>query len=448
MQRFVYECLRLARLAAPILVAQLAQTAMTLVDTIMAGQVSATDLAAVAVASSIWLPVILFVQGMIMALTPIIAQLNGARRQSEIPATVFQGIYLALGISVPALLLLYFSPLLLHLMGVEPLLASKTAAFLHAIMCGMPAYALYMVLRNYSEGLSHTLPTMWFGFIGLLVNIPANYLLIYGKFGLPALGGVGCGVASALVFWFMLGGMVLYVHKARIYQSCRLHLPLPRPEWATIKRIMHLGYPIAMALFFEVTLFAVVAMLLSPSGAQIVASHQIALNVSTLVFMLPMSLGYAVTIRVGHAMGEQRPDQARIATLTGLGTGLFLAIFTAWFTYSARFWIADQYSNDQAVISLAASLMVYAAIYQFSDTVQAVGAGALRGYKDTRIIFVITLCAYWGLGLPTGMILGLTDWFCPKMGPFGFWIGFIVGLTGAALFFGIRLRGIFIKNRA
>lgn len=445
-QRYIYESLRLARLATPILIAQLAQTAMTLVDTIMAGQVSATDLAAVAVASSIWLPVILFVQGMIMALTPIVAQLNGARRHHEIPAAVFQAIYLALLITIPALLILYFSPLLLQIMGVEPQLAEKTAGFLHAIMCGMPAYALYMVLRNYSEGLSHTLPTMWFGFIGLLINIPINYLLIYGKWGLPALGGVGCGVASALVFWFMLIGMVFYVHKATIYQHCRLHFPLPAPEWAQIKRIIQLGYPIALALFFEVTLFALVAMLLAPSGSQIVASHQIALNVSTLVFMLPLSLGYAVTIRVGHAMGEKRPDQARVATLTGLGTGLLLALLTAWFTYHGRYWIADQYSNDPTVIALAAALMVYAAIYQFSDTVQAVGAGALRGYKDTRIIFAITLFSYWVLGLPTGMILGLTDWICPKMGPFGFWIGFIVGLTGAAILFGIRLRFIFKKN--
>jgi len=208
-------------------------------------------------------------------------------------------------------------------------------------------------------------------------------------------------------------------------------------------RIFKLGFPIALALFCEVTLFTLVALLLSPLGSQIVASHQVALNFSSLIFMLPLSLGFAVTIRVGHSIGEKEPDRARIATLTGLGIGLMLALLTALFTVLAREWIAEQYSQDAMVIALASHLMLFAAIYQLSDTVQVVSSGALRGYKDTRMIFFITMLAYWGLGLPTGVILGLTDWICPKMGPAGFWIGFIVGLTSAALLFGVRLRLIF-----
>ena len=443
MQRFFHEGRALYRLALPILIAQVSQTAMTLVDTIMAGQVSATDLAAVSVASSFWLPVILFVQGIIMALTPIVAQLNGAQRHAEIPGAVAQGFWVGALTIIPAMALLYFSPLLLQLMNVEPELAHKTAGFLHAILWGIPAYVFYQLLRNYTEGLSHTLPTMFIGFIGLMINIPANYILIYGKLGFPAMGGVGCGVASALVFWAMSLAMWLYVRRSASYAGCRPFTRWVSPDWAQMVRIFKLGFPIALALFCEVTLFTLVALLLSPLGSQIVASHQVALNFSSLIFMLPLSLGFAVTIRVGHSIGEKEPDRARIATLTGLGIGLMLALLTALFTVLAREWIAEQYSQDAMVIALASHLMLFAAIYQLSDTVQVVSSGALRGYKDTRMIFFITMLAYWGLGLPTGVILGLTDWICSKMGPAGFWIGFIVGLTSAALLFGVRLRLIF-----
>lgn len=445
MQRFFSESRNLLRLASPILVAQVAQTAMTLVDTIMAGQVSATDLAAVSVASSFWLPIILFVQGIIMALTPIVAQLNGAQRQKDISSAVFQGCWVGALAIIPTMLLLYFSPLLLHVMAVEPELAAKTTGFLHAILWGIPAYVFYQLLRNYTEGLSHTLPTMFIGFIGLMVNIPANYIFIHGKFGMPALGGVGCGVASALVFWAMAIAMYCYVHYSSFYRHCRLFTQWVKPDWAQIYRIVKLGFPIALALFCEVTLFTIVALLLSPLGSEIVASHQVALNFSSLIFMLPLSLGFSVTIRVGHSIGEKDPNQARIATLTGLGVGLTLALFTALFTVLGREWIANQYSQDLTVIALASHLMIFAAIYQISDTIQVVSSGALRGYKDTKVIFFITMVAYWGLGLPTGVILGLTDWICPKMGPAGFWIGFIVGLTSAALLLGVRLRLIFRK---
>ena len=443
MQRFLTESRHLARLATPILVAQVAQTAMTLVDTIMAGQVSATDLAAVAVASSFWLPIILFVQGLVMAMTPIIAQLNGARKQHDIPAAVFQGCWLGAIAILPTMMVLYYSPLLLVWMEVEPELALKTTGFLHAIMWGIPAYTFYQLLRNYTEGLSHTLPTMFIGFIGLMLNIPLNYIFINGKLGMPALGSVGCGVASALVFWAMFICMLIYVRYSHYYRQCRLFQHWVTPDWSKIGRIFKLGIPISLALFCEVTLFTLVALLLAPLGAQIVASHQIALNFSSLIFMLPLSLGFAVTIRVGHSIGEQEPAQARIATLTGLGVGLMLALGTALFTVLARSWIADQYSNDASVIALAAYLMLFAAVYQLSDTVQVVASSALRGYKDTKAIFFITMVAYWGLGLPTGIILGLTDWICPKMGPEGFWIGFIVGLSSAALLLGVRLSIIF-----
>lgn len=443
MQRYWTEAKQLIRLASPILVAQVAQIAMNFVDTVMAGQVSAVDLAAVSVASSFWLPIILLVQGIIMALTPIVSQLNGARKRDEIRPAVHQGFWLALMVTPIAMLALYFSPLALQFMDVDPVMAEKTAGYLHAILWGLPAFVLFQVLRNFSEGLSHTMPTMVIGFVGLAVNIPANYIFIHGHFGMPKLGGVGCGVATAIVLWAMLLAMIAYVKLSPHFKKINLFAQLARPNGSRIWRLFRLGFPIAMAIFCEVTLFTVVALMLAPFGAETVASHQIALNFSSLVFMLPLSIGVGVTIRVGHSIGEGQPEQARVAARTGLMLGMAVAAGTAALTVLLREPIAGIYTDDLQVITLAATLLFFAAIYQISDSVQVVAAAALRGYKDTQAIFYITIIAYWGMGLPTGMILGLTDWMVPRMGPQGFWVGFIVGLTGAALMLGARLRFIY-----
>ncbi len=442
-QRYWSEARQLIRLASPILVAQVAQIAMNFVDTVMAGQVSAVDLAAVSVASSFWLPVILLAQGIIMALTPIVSQLNGARKQDEVRPAVHQGFWLALMVTPIAMVALYFSPLALQFMDVDPVMAAKTAGYLHAILWGLPAFVLFQVLRNFSEGLSHTMPTMVIGFVGLAVNIPANYIFIHGHFGMPKLGGVGCGVATAIVLWAMLLAMILYVKFSSHFQKINLFAHLARPNGSRIWRLFRLGFPIAMAIFCEVTLFTVVALMLAPFGAETVASHQIALNFSSLVFMLPLSIGVGVTIRVGHNIGEGQPDQARVAARTGLMLGMGVAAATAALTVLLREPIAGIYTDDMQVIGLAATLLFFAAIYQISDSVQVVAAAALRGYKDTQAIFYVTIVAYWGMGLPTGMILGLTDWVVPRMGPQGFWVGFIVGLTSAALMLGARLRVIY-----
>jgi MATE family multidrug resistance protein len=442
-QRYWSEAKQLVRLASPILVAQVAQIAMNFVDTVMAGQVSAVDLAAVSVASSFWLPIILLVQGIIMALTPIVSQLNGARKQDEVRPAVHQGFWLALIVTPIAMVALYFSPLALQFMDVDPVMAAKTAGYLHAILWGLPAFVMFQVLRNFSEGLSHTMPTMVIGFVGLAVNIPANYIFIHGHFGMPKLGGVGCGVATAIVLWAMLLAMIVYVKCSAHFKRINLFAQLARPNGSRIWRLFRLGFPIAMAIFCEVTLFTVVALMLAPFGAETVASHQIALNFSSLVFMLPLSIGVGVTIRVGHNIGEGQPDQARVAARTGLMLGMGVAAATATLTVLLRDPIAGIYTDDLQVIGLAATLLFFAAIYQISDSVQVVAAAALRGYKDTQAIFYVTIVAYWGLGLPTGMILGLTDWVVPRMGPQGFWIGFIVGLTSAALMLGARLRVIY-----
>lgn len=305
MQHHKKEASTLIKLATPVLIASIAQTGMGFVDTVMAGGVSATDMAAVSIAASIWLPSILFGIGLLMALVPIVAQLNGSGRQENIAFEIQQGAALALWVSVPIVFVLFQTKTILGLMDVEVLMAEKTIGYMYAVMFAVPAFLLFQTLRSFTDGMSLTKPAMVIGFLGLLFNIPLNWIFVYGKFGAPALGGVGCGVATTIVYWLMFFMLLFYVvtsnRLARINLFSRFH----PPKLAAQLRLFKLGFPVAAALFFEVTLFAAVALLVAPLGPLVVAAHQVALSFSSLVFVLPMSIGAAVSIRVGHTLGEE-----------------------------------------------------------------------------------------------------------------------------------------------
>lgn len=441
MQKYFIEARQLLALAIPVILAQVAQTAMGFVDTVMAGGYSATDMAAVAIGTSIWLPAILFGHGLLLALTPVVAQLNGSGRRDRIAHQIRQGFWLAGMVSVLIMVVLWNAGYIIGSMhNIDPVLAEKAVGYLRALLWGAPGYLFFQVARNQCEGLAKTKPGMVMGFIGLLVNIPVNYIFIYGHFGMPELGGIGCGVATAAVYWVMFFSMISFVRKARSMRDIRSPAGFTPPDWNVVKRLVQLGLPIALALFFEVTLFAVVALLVSPLGIIDVAGHQIALNFSSLMFVLPMSLAAAVTIRVGFRLGQGSTLDAQTAARTGIAVGVCMAMCTALFTVLMREQIALLYNDSPAVVALAAHLMLLAAVYQISDSVQVIGSGVLRGYKDTRSIFFITFIAYWVLGLPSGYVLALTDLVVEPMGPAGFWMGFIIGLTSAAVMMMLRMR--------
>ncbi|MBA5763532.1 MATE family efflux transporter [Vibrio sp. 404] len=439
MHRYKQEANTLIKLATPVLIASVAQTGMSFVDTVMAGGVSATDMAAVSIASSIWLPSILFGVGLLMALVPVVAQLNGSARYTKIPFEVQQGIYMALLISIPIIGVLFQTQFILQLMDIETTMASKTIGYMNAVMFAVPAYLLFQALRCFTDGLSLTKPAMFIGFVGLLFNIPLNWIFVYGKFGAPALGGVGCGIATAIVYWLMLSLMLLYVLTAKRVAYIKLFEVFHKPDFSAQIRLFKLGFPVAAALFFEVTLFAVVALLIAPLGPMVVAAHQVAINFSSLVFMLPMSIGVATSIRVGYRLGENDVDKAKVASHVGLLVAFGMALFTASFTIIMRDHIALLYTNNPEVIAIALQLLMLAAIYQCTDAIQVVAAAALRGYKDMAAIFKRTFIAYWVIGLPSGYILGMTDWIVEPLGVHGFWYGFLTGLSSAALMLGIRL---------
>ncbi len=431
------------KLAYPILIAQLIQNLMGFADTVMAGRVSATDMAAVAVASSVWLPLILTISGLVMALASIISQYSGAKKFDEVAKATYQTAWIAVFFSIIIIILYYIAtPMLIDSLSLEPKLKHLMFDYLGYIVWGGPGYCLYLVLRNYSEGLSHTRPTMIISILGLLINIPANYIFIYGEFGMPALGGAGCGLATAIVYWVMFAGMFAYAYFSKHLKHAPLFNNFYWPEWNEIKKILALGLPIAFSLLFEVSLFAAVAILLVPFGANVVASHQIAINFSGLVFMVPLSLAMAVTIKVGFEVGNKNLEKAKELCRYSVILGLVIAVGTAAITLLFSHQIAEIYTIDAEVLELAASLMFLAALFQFSDAIQVISAGALRGYKDTKSILYITFFSYWIVGLSFGLILGLTDWIVPATGPYGFWVGFISGLTVAAVLLAWRLKVI------
>ena len=434
---------KIVHLAWPLLIAQITQTLMGVSDTIMAGHYSAKDMAAVAIGYSITLPVLLFIQGLTLALPPIISRLNGANEVNKVANATQQVLWLSGIFSLLTVLLTPFAPRLLGFVDMAPDLRDISGQYVQYILYSVPFFGFYQLLRNYCEGLSFTKPTMIIMIIGLLVNIPANYVLIYGKLGLPPMGGAGCGLATGLVFFAMFIATFFYVRRTPKLDKYKLlrefHKPEPKQMWDTFK----LGFPIAMTILFEVILFSVVALLLSPLGETIVASHQVALNFSSLMFMFPLSIGMATSIRVAYLLGEKQYEEIKHAVQGSIILGLSIACFTAAMTLGGRYLIAGLYSGDLAVINLAASLMFLAAMFQLSDAIQVISVGALRGFKDARAMFLITFSAYWLIGFPIGYLLALTDVLVPRLNAAGFWIGFICGLTAAAVMLGFRLQYLY-----
>ena len=431
------EIKNLITLAIPVMIAQISQTAITFVDTIMAGNYSKTALSGVAIAISIWLPTVLFGQGLLTVLTPIISNLNGAAKREQVADHTRQGVVIALILSVIIMFTLYHSDKIIDLRSsadnpIDPDMVEVAVSFLRAIMWGVPAFLLFLVYRNQCEGLSNTKPAMVIIFIALLANIPINYVLIYGKLGFPAYGGVGCGITAAIIFWLMFGLIRVYTLITSSQRDIR-KTPLTKLiDFSIIKKIVVLGMPLALAYFFEMSLFAVVALLIAPLGQLTVAAHQIIFTISSLTFAIPLSLGVATSIRVGYLLGKGKPSLAKQTALISLLISLVIAVIVALILVVFRTPIITIFTKETAVIAICLQLIILLAIYQASDYLQVVASNVLRGYKDTKSIFFITLLSYWVVGLPVGYILGLTDLVMQPIGAAGFWIGIILGLAVAA----------------
>lgn len=411
-------------LAWPIMVTQLAQVGTGFVDATMAGHYSPLDLAAISVGGSIWVALMLTLIGLTLAVNPLVAHSYGAGNLDEIPEVVQQGLwqglfFAACGIAIGWVLAPY-----LHLSGLEAESAEKATRFLRAVVWGLPALAIHRVLAGYSASLNQTRPMMLIALFGLALNVPVNWILIYGKFGFPELGGVGCGYATAICMWISTLMLAAWIRLAPCYQRTMPLRNWRKPVWATQRRLLRLGLPIGIVFLVEISAFSLVALLIARLGAIQVAAHQIALNFTSLVFMIPSGLGHALTVRVGQALGAGLPDKARQIGINGIAMGILYALFSAVLVGAFRQPITALYTQDANVRTLATQLLLYAAIFQLGDATQAIIAGILRGYKITQWPMAIFIGAFWVLGLPLGYILTFTY----GHGAAGFWQSLLLAL--------------------
>ncbi len=428
--RVLSEAGAMIRLALPLITGQLAAVGMSTVDALLAGHYSAQVLAAVAIGSSLWSLAVVTTIGVMMALQPSIAQLVGAGKRDQVGPLFRQSWWLAAVLGVGLLLFVREgAPLLIRGVGVDPSLWPQITAFLHAVAWGMPALAFYFTLRGVSEGLGHTRPTMYFGFLGLALLAPFGYVLMFGKLGLPPQGARGSGMATAIILWIELLAFVAYARRAKVYQDLHLFRRPQRPNWVKLAALLRLGLPMAVSLMMEMGLFVAAALAIGRLGVDPEASHQIALNVASLTFMVPLGMSMAITVRIGFAVGRGDESAIRYAGFTGIGLTLLTQSLSTALMLSIPQGIASLYTDNMQVVALASQLLVLAGLFQFSDGIQVASAGALRGLKDTRVPMFITMFAYWVVGFP----LGLWFAFARGLGARGMWMGLISGLSMAAL---------------
>jgi len=418
------------RLAGPLIAGQLFAIGTNVVDAMLAGHLGAHVLGAVAVGTSIWTFPLMSIIGVMMALPPSVAQLDGAGRRDEVVPLFRQAVWLGLAVGVAMQLALWWlGPMLVVAMGVAPGLVADVTAFLRAISFGAPAIGLYMACRGFSEGLSMTRPTMMFGLVGLLLLGPIGYVLMYGGLGLPGLGALGSGIATALVCWAQALGFAAYVWRGRRYRGLRWHGGPVRPDFSAIGGLLRIALPMAVTVLMEAGLFGATGLLIGRLGEDAVASHQIALNLAVVAFMVPLGVAMATTIRVGKAAGYGDSAGVRRAGLTGISLTVLTQLLSGGAMLSLPGALVSLYTNDAAVDAGAVGLLRLAGIFQLSDGIQVVANGALRGLKDARVPMFITGFAYWGIGMPVGWWLA----FPHGLGARGMWIGLIAGLTTAAL---------------
>lgn len=423
------------RLAGPLIVNNLSIAGMQFADAVMAGRLGAEALAAVAVGASVWFMGFTVCLGLMMAISPIASRYWGAGEPEMIGRYTRQGLWLALvlGLILIGLMHAFVQPVL-GFIGIDEGFRDLTIGYAKAIIFGAPAICVFLALRFTTEGIGYTRPIMYTSLFALCCNVFLNWVLMYGKLGMPAYGAIGCGIASAITMWLMAMILAAYVWVAPIYQPLKIFDRLAPLRLNVLSEILNLGTPIAVSITAEAGLFSAVSILVGTRGASITAAHQISLNFASTMFMIPLALSAAITVRIGQALGAGNSRAGREAGITGILMCILFMSCSATFLLLCRDIVVGVYTSDPSVVSIAISLLLMAAIFQVADGVQIGAAGALRGYKDTRVPMVINTFAYWALGFPLAYLAAITFAAPPAY----IWAGFVLGLSVAAVLLTLR----------
>lgn len=457
-----FEAKSLIKLAMPIIMALTLTCLMSVIDTVMAGQVSAQDLAAVSIGAALWNLLFLTMTAILMALTPQIAKFNGQQKFDVILDWLSGSRWFALGLSALFLILGKLGIDLIHLLNAHPTTSKLAANYLGFILIGLPASALFQVHKSLSEGNGITRHVLIITTGAVLLNIPLNYLFIHGwslSNGIeliPALGGAGCGLASAIIFWISLLGLIVIQKKDKqliekvgfqktdnTTKQLSFSWKIPDNQKQVSLQLIKIGVPIGLAILAEASVFTYIPLVIAHLGEVQVASHQIALNVCSVMFMVPLGMSQAITVRTGYQLGRKDFNLAKIVSRTGIGLAFLFGIFSLTLIMLNSENIPVLYTDDENVLVLASSLLILAALFQLFDTVQITAAGALRGYQLTTIPMILTILAFWAIAIPVGYILGLESevrsalenhlTLPDPMGVKGFWYALIAGLSANGL---------------
>jgi len=420
----------LLRLAGPLVVNNLAVAGMNFADAVMAGRLGVEALAAVAVGGSVWFLFFTLGLGLLMAISPISAQHFGAGNPELIGRYTRQGIYIGIALGIPIILIAQFlvEPLL-TLIGIDAAFRDQTIGYVTAVTLGAPGIFIFLALRFTTEGIGHTRPIMFTSIFALSCNVFLNYVLMFGKFGAPALGVVGCGLASAASMWLVALALAAYIYISPRYRPLKIFSRVAPLRPAVLREIVVLGFPIAVTITAEAGLFNAVSILVGTRGPLITAAHQIAINFASTMFMVPLAMSSAITIRVGQALGAGNLRAARFTGVMGICLCGFFMACSAAFLLIFRDVVVSVYTSDASVKDIAISLLLMAAIFQVVDGLQIGAAGALRGFKDTRMPMVINTFAFWVLAFPAAYLTAVTF----KSPPNYIWASFIVGLSVSAV---------------
>ncbi len=445
-QTVTRELRALLTVAAPLVLAQLAQNGMSFIDTVMVGRLGAIPLAGLALGAVAFNFVYLITMALVMAVSPVVAQAVGAGDHEKAARAVRHGVLLAGALSVPVALLVANLLPVLRLTGQDEQVLTGAGDYLRAVALGMPGALTLVALRGFLEGNGQTRPIMFILGAGVVLNAGLNEVLIFGRLGAPALGVAGAGFATSVTYTLMA------VAAALVISGGYRHLRVFR-GWAVepglLRELVGLGWPIGLTIGFEVGLFAAAALIMGMFGGEPLAGHQIAMQLASMSFMVPLAVGTATSVRVGQAAGRRDLGGVRRAGWLGVVVAAAFMLVTACLYILAPEVLTAVFIDvadpaNRAVVTYAALFLTMAGAFQVVDGVQVAAIGALRGLKDTRVPMLMTLLSYWAVGFTTG----ITCAFALDMGPRGMWFGLIAGLSCAALLLCLRFRSLTSKGAA
>ena len=439
MKNFLKESKYFFKIGIPIFGSQLSYMIMHTTDTIVSGRYSSEELAGLVLAGAFTFPVYMLFQGIMFAITPIVAQLYGSREFTKIGQKMRQIFWIAIAIAFSIFLIFLFLSKILLFFPLDKNILSISTEYLRAVSVGMFFYVMFRYLSSYSEGMTLALPVFFVVLFGAIINIPLDIIFAFGYFGIPEMGSEGCGYATSIVSMIMFFSMLKIILSSKKYKKTELLKEFNGPSLRVSKEILKLGIPIGIGIFAEMTMFSGAAIIIGQLGDKILSGHAVALNIASILFMLPLAIGLAGSTRVGNLLGEKRFLDAKYSSYVGVSLCFIGALFNMIMLLIFRENFSSIYSKDIEVINVAISLLIYASIFQIPDGIQMGSLGALRGYKDTFAPMVFLIISYWIFAIPLGYFL--TNYgFTKPLGAEGMWISMIMGLILFSIFIFNRLR--------